>query len=82
MRDKNPFPHKQQNKISGCPKVWNTSFWKSAKSTILLQSQCSSVGVLSDYKLDDWGLIPSTGKDFSSSICVQTSSEAHPVSYK
>jgi hypothetical protein len=31
--------------------------------------------------MDDWGSIPSKGKGFSSSFCVQTSSEVHPASY-
>jgi hypothetical protein len=44
----------------------------------------SSVGIVSDYKLHDWvtGFRSLAGaKDFSSSLCVQTSSEAHPASY-
>jgi hypothetical protein len=36
---------------------------------------------VSDYRLDDWGSVPAEAKDFSSSLCVQTSSEAHPASY-
>jgi hypothetical protein len=36
---------------------------------------------MSDYKLDDKGSIPGTGKGFVVSLCVQTSSEAHPASY-
>jgi hypothetical protein len=40
----------------------------------------SSVSIVSDYRLDDWGSIPGRGYDFSSSLCVQTSSEAHPAS--
>jgi hypothetical protein len=33
------------------------------------------------YRLDDRGLISGRVKDFSCSLCVQTSSETHPVSY-
>jgi hypothetical protein len=36
---------------------------------------------VSDYGLDDRGSIPDRGRRFSSSPCVQTGSEAHPVSY-
>jgi hypothetical protein len=36
--------------------------------------------MLSDYRLDAWGSIPGRGKGFSYSLCVQTSSEAHPTS--
>jgi hypothetical protein len=34
-----------------------------------------------DYRLDDQGSIPAMAKDSSSSLCVQTRTEAHPVSY-
>jgi hypothetical protein len=37
--------------------------------------------IVSDYRLDDWGSIPSRCKGLSSSLCVQTSSEALPASY-
>jgi hypothetical protein len=40
----------------------------------------SSVSVVSDYRLDDRGSFLGKGTELSSSICVQTSSEAHPVS--
>jgi hypothetical protein len=39
----------------------------------------SSVSTVSDYRLDDRGSIPSEAKYFSSSLCVQTGSEAHPA---
>jgi hypothetical protein len=43
----------------------------------------SSVTVVSDYKLEDRGSILSRGKGFfSSSLCVQTGSGAHPASCK
>jgi hypothetical protein len=46
-------------------------------------SRGSSVGIVSDYGLDNRairGSIPSKGKRFSSSLCVQTGSEVHPAS--
>jgi hypothetical protein len=39
---------------------------------------------VSDYRLDNQAngvRFPGQAKDFSSSVCVQTSSEAHPASY-
>jgi hypothetical protein len=36
---------------------------------------------VSDYRLDDRGSIPRRGKRLFSSLCVQTSSDAHPDSY-
>jgi hypothetical protein len=38
---------------------------------------------VSDYGLDDWAIeirSPAEAKDFSSNLCVQTGSEAHPAS--
>jgi hypothetical protein len=46
-------------------------------------SRISSGSIVSDYGLDDWAIAvrsPAGVKDFSSSLCVQTSSEAHPAS--
>jgi hypothetical protein len=40
----------------------------------------SSGSIVSDYGLDDRGSIPGGAKDFSSSLCVQTGSEAHTAS--
>jgi hypothetical protein len=40
----------------------------------------SSVSIVSAYSLDDRGSFPTEVKGFSSSLCVQTSSEAHPAS--
>jgi hypothetical protein len=40
-----------------------------------------SVSTVSDYRLDDRGSIPGRGKVFFLSLCVQTKSEDHPVSY-
>jgi hypothetical protein len=39
----------------------------------------SSDSIVSDYRLEDRGSIPADAK-FSSSLCAQTSSKAHPVS--
>jgi hypothetical protein len=36
---------------------------------------------MSDYRLDGRFRSPAEAKDFSSSLCVQTGSEAHPASY-
>jgi hypothetical protein len=47
------------------------------------RSRGSSVSIVSDYGLDDRVIrvrFPAEAKDFSSSLCVQTSSEAHPAS--
>jgi hypothetical protein len=43
-------------------------------------SRGSSVSIVTDYGLDDWGSIPTEAEDFSSSLCVQTGSGAHPAS--
>jgi hypothetical protein len=37
--------------------------------------------MVSDYRLDNWVRSPAEAKDFSSNLCVQTSSEAHLASY-
>jgi hypothetical protein len=48
---------------------------------LFLRSRGSSVSIMSDYGLDDRGSIPGRGKGyFSSSLCVQTGSGAHPAS--
>jgi hypothetical protein len=47
------------------------------------RSRVSSVSIVSDYGLDDWAIevrSPAGAKDFSSILCVQTGSEAHPAS--
>jgi hypothetical protein len=36
---------------------------------------------MSDYGLDGQGSIPGRAKDFSSDLCIQTGSGAHPASY-
>jgi hypothetical protein len=48
-----------------------------------MQEPGSSVSIVSDYGLDDRAIgvrSPAGADDFSSSLCVQTSSEAHPAS--
>jgi hypothetical protein len=50
--------------------------------TILFRSRGSSVSIVSDYGLGDRAIevqTPREAKDFSSSLCVETSSEAHPT---
>jgi hypothetical protein len=44
------------------------------------RSRVSSGSIVSDYGLGDRGSIPGGAKDFSSSLCVQTGSGAHPAS--
>jgi hypothetical protein len=47
------------------------------------RSRGSSVSIVSDYGLDDRAIevrYPAGAKDFSSSLCVQTGSGAHPAS--
>jgi hypothetical protein len=49
-----------------------------------LWSRGSSVSIVYDYGLDDRAIgfrFPAEAKDFSSSLCVQTDSGAHPASY-
>jgi hypothetical protein len=41
----------------------------------------SSVNIVSYYRVDYWGSIPSRGKRIFPLACVQTSSEGHPASY-
>jgi hypothetical protein len=48
---------------------------------IFKRIRLSSVSIVSDYRLDDRGLITDRGKEFSSSLCVRTSSGANPASY-
>jgi hypothetical protein len=48
------------------------------------RSRVSSGSIVSDYGLDDRAIgvrSPAGAKDFSSSLCVQTGSGAHPASY-
>jgi hypothetical protein len=49
----------------------------------LCRSRVSSGSIVSDYELDDRAIgvrSPAGAKDFSSSLCVQTGSGAHPAS--
>jgi hypothetical protein len=51
---------------------------------LLVQEPGSSVSIESDYGLDDWAIgvrSLAEAKNFSSSLCVQTGSRAHPASY-
>jgi hypothetical protein len=53
------------------------------KQSFLYRSWDSSVNIVSDYRLDDLATgvqSPAEAKDFSSSLCVQTGSGAHPAS--
>jgi hypothetical protein len=52
-------------------------FWKLELNS---RSRGSSVSIMSDYGLDDWGSILTEAEDFSSSLCIQTGSGAHPAS--
>jgi hypothetical protein len=52
-------------------------------NTVVLILLVSSGSIVSDYGLDDraFGVrSPAGAKDFSSSLCIQTGSEAHPAS--
>jgi hypothetical protein len=51
------------------------------KTHICNKSWCSSVTIVSDYRLVDEVQSPAEAKDFSSTLCVQTGSEVHPASY-
>jgi hypothetical protein len=48
-----------------------------------IKQQCwdSSVGIVSQYRLDDGVRSPAKAKDFSSGLYVQSSNESHPASY-
>jgi hypothetical protein len=51
------------------------------RSTCTGRSRVSSVSIVSDYGLDDRAFgVRSPADDFSSSLCVQTGSGAHPAS--
>jgi hypothetical protein len=51
-------------------------------SCLYYRSWCNSVSAVSDYRLDDRGSNPAEAKDCSSSLCVQTSSEARPPPFQ
>jgi hypothetical protein len=59
-------------------------FLKNLRDSVLTKENIgSSVRIVSDYRLDDRAtavLSPAEAKNFSSSLCAQTSSEAHPAS--
>jgi hypothetical protein len=51
--------------------------------TFMFRSRVSSGSIVSDYGLDDRAIgvrSPAEAKDFSSNLCVQTDSGAHPAS--
>jgi hypothetical protein len=51
--------------------------------TVEMRSRGSSVSIVSDYELDDRAIgvrSPAGAKNFSSNLCVQTGSKAHPAS--
>jgi hypothetical protein len=61
------------------------SLWDNIKVDISesLRSRVSSVSIVSDYGLDDLAIgvrSPAGAEDFSSILCVQTGSGAHPAS--
>jgi hypothetical protein len=52
-------------------------------ATFYTEEPGSSVSIVSDYGLDDRTIgvrFPAGAKDFSSSLCIQTDSGAHPAS--
>jgi hypothetical protein len=58
-------------------------FKMDASFTFTYSIMCSSGSIVSDYGLDDRAIgvrSPAEAKDFSSNLCVQTSSGAHPAS--
>jgi hypothetical protein len=53
------------------------------EAVFVWRSRCSSVSIVAGYGLDDEAIgvrSPAGAKNFSSSLCVQTGSEAHPAS--
>jgi len=48
---------------------------------IIQTNEGSSVIIVSDYRLEGWVQFSAEAKDFSSILCVQTSSEVHPASF-
>jgi hypothetical protein len=54
-----------------------------SRNMLIKRSRVSSGSIVSDYGLDDWAIgvrSPAGAKDFSSSLCVQIGSGAHPAS--
>jgi hypothetical protein len=64
----------------------NPLFWAYARRAEICnryETLCSEGSIVSDYALDDRAIevrSPSGAKDFSSILCVQTGSGAHPAS--
>jgi hypothetical protein len=62
---------------------WSGTSHINALYQLLVVSQGSSVTIVSDYGLDNWAIqvrSQAQATDFSSSLCVQTSSAAHSAS--
>jgi hypothetical protein len=75
LKKKTPFTDTSSSNLT------NVRKW--AMLLISLTSRCSSDGIVSDYGLDGQAIgvwSPTGAKDFSSNLCVQTGSEAHPAS--
>jgi hypothetical protein len=59
------------------------AFFLISGNNVAVWSRVSSGSIVSDYGLDDRAIgvrFPAGEKDFSSSLCVQTGSGAHPAS--
>jgi hypothetical protein len=66
------------------PNPWSDDDNVIAKLIFTQRSRGSSVSIVSDYGLEERAIgvrSPAGAKDFSSSLCVQTGSGAHPASY-
>jgi hypothetical protein len=60
-----------------------TEMYKYGVASVSIGSRVSSGSIVSDYELDDRAIgvrSPAGAKDFSSRLCVQTGSGAHPAS--
>jgi hypothetical protein len=72
----------QRSLLSDLNQNWNVQT-KFCKATKCKRSRGSSVTIVSGYGLGDGAIgvrSPAEAKDFSSNLCVQTGSEAHPAS--
>jgi hypothetical protein len=60
-----------------------TAFWDITPCSLFEYEPGSSVSIVSGYGLDDQAIAvrsPAEAKDFSSVLCIQTGSDAHPAS--
>jgi hypothetical protein len=76
----NPGPPEDEAGVLTTRPLWSKQF---AKTKHTKWSRVSSGSIVSDYGLDDWAIgvrSPAGAKHFSSNLCVQTGSEAHPAS--